>query len=53
MFFVCLWCLVFYDDVTADKGLKLGKVTVIATAGVSVAALAGTTVYLAHIRLFR
>ncbi|MEC7939894.1 MAG: hypothetical protein VX212_04945 [Pseudomonadota bacterium] len=38
---------------TADKGLQLGKVRLIATAGVSVAALAGTTVYLARKGVFQ
>ncbi len=45
--------IMVYDDVTADKGLQPGKVAVIATAGVSVAALAGTTVYLARKGVFQ
>ncbi|PNQ53975.1 hypothetical protein C1141_18370, partial [Vibrio agarivorans] len=39
--------VMIYDDVTADKGLQPGKIALITTAGVSAAALAGTTVYLA------
>nr|PMI86540.1 hypothetical protein BCU35_02270 [Vibrio lentus] len=40
--------IMVYDDVTADKGLQPGKVAVIATAGVSVAGLTGTAIYLAR-----